>query len=347
MGAFRAGASTSTPYIVSSQSYDASFQTGSGAFYAMKHQVRESFGMVDPCHLRLGHTAIPTFKPQPPNGAYPPPRMASPKEDPRMPRPERVNDLIRPTLRTLGALHLEGAPLQRPKPLLLLAFLSCEGPKDRDHLARWFFADCDDARDALTTTLRRLGPLVGAVSAWDDRLRSRVASDVLAFERDALSEYPEVALRRYHGAFLQGLQVTCSVEVEDWIFATRERLGSLARDLHGQVARFELGSGRLDAAWDHAKSVMGLTEDLGLDPEPAARLLQTFKGHGLSVPDGWWRALTAFEFDRRTSGAAVVDAVGSGEPKRDLSTLLSPERLHARSERMLAYARKRDRADER
>jgi hypothetical protein len=264
-----------------------------------------------------------------------------------MPRPERVNDLIRPTLRTLGALRLEGAPLQRPKPLLLLAYLSCEGPTDRDHLARWFFADCDDARDALTTTLRRLGLLVGAVSAWDDRIRSRVASDALAFERDALSEDPEVALRRYQGAFLQGLQVTCSVEVEEWIFATRERLGSLARDLHVQVARFELGSGRLETAWDHAKSVMVLTETMGLDPEPAARLLQTFEARSLRVPDGWWRALTAFGFDRRPNGDAVVDAIASGQPKRDLSTILSPERLQARAERMLAYARKLGRADER
>ena len=38
-------------------------------------------------------------------------------------------------LRTLGGLTLEGASFRRPKPLLLLSYLTLEGEKDRQFLA--------------------------------------------------------------------------------------------------------------------------------------------------------------------------------------------------------------------
>ncbi len=38
-------------------------------------------------------------------------------------------------LRTLGGLKLEGSDFTRPKPLLLLAYLALEGPKERRFLS--------------------------------------------------------------------------------------------------------------------------------------------------------------------------------------------------------------------
>jgi hypothetical protein len=59
-------------------------------------------------------------------------------------------------LRTLGELTLEGTPLRRPKPLLLLAYLALEGPTSRRTLAALFFGDVKDPRDSLSATLKHL-----------------------------------------------------------------------------------------------------------------------------------------------------------------------------------------------
>ena len=42
-------------------------------------------------------------------------------------------------LRTLGGLELEGASFQWPKALLLLSYLTLEGPQERHHLGELFW----------------------------------------------------------------------------------------------------------------------------------------------------------------------------------------------------------------
>lgn len=161
----------------------------------------------------------------------------------------------------------------------------------------------------------------------------------LAFERVAISAEPKEALHHYRGVVRQGRRVTCSVEVEEWIFSTRERLSSIARGLHLEAARLELGLGRREAAWSHVKSAVALTDEMALEPEPAARLLQTFKLHRVRAPDGWWRALTAFGFDRRLTVDTAVDAMGRVQPNRVVPATPRPGRLHARSARVFGQRR--------
>lgn len=212
------------------------------------------------------------------------------------------------TLRTLGALHLVGSPVTRPKPLLLLAYLAHEGPTDRERLARLFFVSSRDPRDALSTTLRRLGNLVEEAAEMDGRLQALVTTDALDFQRHAIAVEPQVALGRYRGSFLQGSPIGCGVELEEWIVTTREHLASIARDLHLELARTALGRERTEAAWHHAKTAVGLTETFALEPAPTAKVLQQCSDAGLLVPDGWWRAMAALGFDRpreRTADTAV------------------------------------------
>ena len=52
-------------------------------------------------------------------------------------------------LRTLGGLQLEGTEFQRPKPLLLLAYLALEGPQERGYLAELFFQGSSNGRHKL------------------------------------------------------------------------------------------------------------------------------------------------------------------------------------------------------
>ena len=59
-------------------------------------------------------------------------------------------------LQTLGGLRLEGADFQRPKPLLLLAYLAVEGAKDRRHLAELFWPDASEPATSLRVALGQL-----------------------------------------------------------------------------------------------------------------------------------------------------------------------------------------------
>jgi hypothetical protein len=227
------------------------------------------------------------------------------------PRDATEAPTLRTLLRTLGALHLDGSRITRPKPLLLLAFLAHEGPTDRERLARLFFAESREPRDALSTTLRRLEGFVDPVDS-DRRVRARVSTDALEFQRLAVSSRPRVALERYRGAFVQTPPVTCGIEIEEWIVSTREHLGSIARDLHLEVARTELRRNRTAEAWQHAKSSILLTETFALEPEPTAWVVQRLDAAGLPVPLGWWRTLAALGFDRPRRHPSTA-ALGSFE----------------------------------
>jgi hypothetical protein len=106
-----------------------------------------------------------------------------------------------------GRLALPDGTVTRPKPLLPWAYLPHEGPTDRDRLARLFFVDCDDPRDVLSTTMRRLAGLARPLGALDTRVHIVVTTDALALETLALEARPDVAIRSYVGPFLQGLSI--------------------------------------------------------------------------------------------------------------------------------------------
>lgn len=136
-------------------------------------------------------------------------------------------------LRTLGGLGLEGSELQRPKPLLLLAYLALEGPTSRRQLAELFWRDAKDPRDVLSTSIRRLntgGEVVSNVGRH--RLCANVSCDAVEFERAAKLVDPRSLLDLYTGAFLDGLDLELGEEIEEWLYAKREHLADLCRQAH-------------------------------------------------------------------------------------------------------------------
>jgi hypothetical protein len=191
-------------------------------------------------------------------------------------------------LQTLGHLALPGGAVTRPKSLLLLAFLAHEGPSDRDRIARLFFPASRDPRDALCTALRRAG---GLVVADGGRLRTGVVTDALAFERAALETAPADALALYAGPFVQALTVDLGPELEEWVLVTRERLASLARDLHLAMARDALRRGHGTPAWRHVDAAAGITAAHALAPTPDDGVLRRMAGLGLPVPTTWFETL--------------------------------------------------------
>lgn len=156
-------------------------------------------------------------------------------------------------LRTLGGARVDGSDFGRPKPLLLLAYLTLEGPQLRSHLAELFWPGSPQGNRSLTTALVRLRrALPGRVHADELRVRSELRSDVQELRRDLADGDLDSALALYRGPFLDGLELPgWNAELEEWVYAEREALGEELRRALLRRALLQSGRGRLEgaAAW--------------------------------------------------------------------------------------------------
>ena len=171
---------------------------------------------------------------------------------------------------TLGGLYLEGSDFARSKPLLLLCYLAIEGAQSRRVLAELFFADAQDPRNALSTTLRRLRRLEDVVVASGDKIAARVACDTNELLRVLESEPPEAALSRYQGPFLEGLDLALSEELEGWVFTVREYLAARVREVYLALGERQLAQGDASCAARQAERALGLAgaPELALEDYP-------------------------------------------------------------------------------
>lgn len=160
-------------------------------------------------------------------------------------------------LRTLGGLRLDGSDIRRRKPLLVLAYLALDGPKNRRQLADLFWQDAKDPRDVLSTTIRRLnkGGQVVRVSN-DGHVSTEVRCDAAEFEK-AAGSLPHLALiDLYTGTFLDGVDLNLGEEIEEWLYNTRERLSDIYRNANVQVATDSFEAKDLSAAALHAERAL-------------------------------------------------------------------------------------------
>lgn len=172
-------------------------------------------------------------------------------------------------LRTFGGLAVEDAGFRRLKPLLLLAYLAVEGGTPRRRLARLFFPEAGEPLKALGMSLTRLRQgLPGAAGADEERAWSELPNDVAALRAALAAADLPVARGLYRGAFLDGIEpYKCGPEVEEWLFATRERC---AAEWRGALLSAAM-AGSATGDWHGAA---GLAEEAWLvagaqQPEPA------------------------------------------------------------------------------
>ena len=131
-------------------------------------------------------------------------------------------------LRTLGGLELDGSDFSRPKPLLLLSYVALEGPQDRRHLAELFWRDAADHLKSLSVALAQLrSGAPGCIDADRHQVRAAVEIDAARLVEALAAGRPEEAVGLYRGPFLGGFHLPAlGVEVEEWIYQTREALAS-------------------------------------------------------------------------------------------------------------------------
>lgn len=172
-------------------------------------------------------------------------------------------------LRTFGGLELTGTPFSRPKPLLFLAYLALEGPKERRHLAELFWPGATDPMNRLAVTLTRLkqgaqGAADGdAVQVWA-RVRTDAQGLLAAVEEGRYEE----ALSLYRGPFLAGVIFGAEEgELEEWAYSTREFLAAQVGAAHLALARAQAERGRFGAAAEHAEAAYQSVKGAGAAPE--------------------------------------------------------------------------------
>ena len=176
-------------------------------------------------------------------------------------------------LRTLGGLRLEDGALQQAKPLLLLAYLSLEGPKPRRFLAELFWPEAVNPRNSLRVVLGKLQrEAPGAVTAGAVQVEPHIDSDAAhllkAFETGECARV--VAL--YSGPFLEGVDVAWGAELEEWVYETRERVAARVREAALYLGEEAATRGEFlkGAAW--AETALGRAGTAATDPEETERL---------------------------------------------------------------------------
>lgn len=174
-------------------------------------------------------------------------------------------------LHTLGKLELEGSDLKRPKPLLLLAYLSLEGPQDRRHLAELFWPEATNGLASLSTALYRISKdAKDSVDADELRVWSLVETDAHLLLTQL--ETPSWNRSLYQGAFLQGLFLPgWSSELEEWVYETRERIAKRVQKALLQLAEKTASLGQFKEAGQQAEEACKLPGATDLEPEDLSR----------------------------------------------------------------------------
>jgi predicted ATPase len=176
-------------------------------------------------------------------------------------------------LRTLGGLSLEGSSFQRPKPLLLLAYLALEGPKPRRYLAELFFMDAADQMNSLSRALSYLRQDVPEVIEADNKkVWATVKCDAAELLSLTDSKQFEKCLELYEGGFAEDYDLELNEELEEWLYGTREILAAKARNAFLVLGETEASKGNFSQAALVAEKAYKLREAVELEPDDFARL---------------------------------------------------------------------------
>ncbi|MFO7545151.1 MAG: tetratricopeptide repeat protein [Trueperaceae bacterium] len=177
-------------------------------------------------------------------------------------------------LRTLGRLALEGVDFRRPKPLLLLAYLALEGPRDRRFLSALFWSAAAEPMTSLRVALgqlRRGAP--GAIATDGAMVATSIPSDAGELLSGLGGDELADPRRLYAGPFLDAVPLRdLGVELEEWVYRTREYIAQRLR--HHLLRRAELDAveGNVRRAADIAVEALDLPGAPELDPEELERL---------------------------------------------------------------------------
>ncbi len=166
-------------------------------------------------------------------------------------------------LKTLGGLALEPGDFSRPKPLLLLAYLSVEGAKEKRHLYELFWPEAANPANSLRVVsklIRDFGP--DLLSSDERTVSSAVESDIAALQTALVDQDAEKAAELYHGGFLAEFSLPdWGAELEEWVYSTREFIAGRVRATLIHAAEIEAVKGAFAEAARWAERAYQLTHE--------------------------------------------------------------------------------------
>lgn len=171
-----------------------------------------------------------------------------------------------------GKLQLESTSLTRPKLLLLLAYLSLEGPRSRRDLADLFWPTIKDPMQGLRMALTQLNKETpGAITTDKDKVWTDLLSDVANLRSALANDQLETAIAQYQGPFLEGFDTSeMGEELVEWLYQTKESLAAQVREAHVTLGEKAGREGRYKKAASHAEVAYLLRSA----PEPSPELLE-------------------------------------------------------------------------
>ena len=195
-------------------------------------------------------------------------------------------------LTTLGGLGLYGSPFKRELPLLLLAYLTLEGAKSREHLSDLFWQRPSKKTDKkqrlnnlsrVLSDLRKFAP--GTFEADSARVWALTEIDVRDIDAAYEAEDYGRVLELYRGPFAEGHLVGWGVELEEWLLNQGATLAERVRQAHLSVAEAAAAKGRFAEASVCAATAFTLEGAAFPEPETLARFhtLLVAGGHPLAA----------------------------------------------------------------
>ena len=173
-------------------------------------------------------------------------------------------------LRTLGQLELEGGSFRQSRSLLLLAYLTLEGPTPRRQLAELLWPDAAAPLNSLSVTLTKLRRL-NVIGADDLRVWPTVRCDVHDLKAALLAGDVDQVAALHTEAFLSGSAGEPGAEFEEWALRVREHLAGQVRSTLLDAATRAAAHGQFDTAAGQALHAYGV---LGAAPLDGAELVQ-------------------------------------------------------------------------
>ena len=176
-------------------------------------------------------------------------------------------------VRTLGGLALEGARFTRPKPLLMLAYLALEGAQSRQHVSELFWPAASDRLKSLTVALSRLRQgAPGALQSDRQRVWTDLPCDAVELLEAIQNGRQDASVELGERGFLEGVQLSgVGVELEEWIYHTREFLAARVHRARLDLAEAHAAAGRFEEATVLAQGALRLLE-AAPEPEDLVRL---------------------------------------------------------------------------
>ncbi len=188
---------------------------------------------------------------------------------------------------TFGKVRLSGCDFSRPKPLLLLSYVTLEGPQERRKLADLFWLEATSANNDVSKKLGKLSVVLtqfkreGAVVFPDtpglDPLPSLVTCDALEFLSALEKNDLKKALGLYQAPFLHDLgkpldDIEVSDEILEWVLEKREFFAEKARAAMLQLAEDAHAANNVKEARQWAEKAYALAEAPELEPAQLSRL---------------------------------------------------------------------------